>query len=291
MSRGICPTVVALAVTFVCAPSATASTQIGSTFPPISNCNLATWLHSGQPTGSHAVPFSGVITSWSFQAASTAPDLNFKVTRPTSGGNHVIVGESGVKDTVPSTLNTFPAQIPAQAGDLIGYHTATPGNCKSFVAGYTIGFYASLDDPTVGSEKSFGSLMGQRLDLSATLEPDADGDGFGDETQDQCLGQAGPVNGCPEPPAGDSNAPSAQITKGPKHKTKKKTATFEFTGTDTRAIAGFQCSLDGGAFASCTSPHTVKVKRGKHAFEVRAVDEAGNFGAPASDSWRRKKKK
>jgi subtilisin-like proprotein convertase family protein len=96
----------------------------------------------------------------------------------------------------------------------------------------------------------------------------------------------------PAPPAPpDTSSPNATITKGPKDKTKKKTATFEFTGTDTRAIATFQCRLDNGAFAACTSPFTVKVKKGRHNFQVRAVDEAGNVGSAAKDDWKVKKKK
>jgi hypothetical protein len=99
-----------------------------------------------------------------------------------------------------------------------------------------------------------------------------------------------------EPPPEDGNAdtspPDTTIAKGPKAKTKKKTATFEFTGADARAIAGFECSLDGAAFASCTSPHTVKVKKGKHTLSVRAVDTAGNVDAsPATGSWKVKRKK
>ena len=122
------------------------------------------------------------------------------------------------------------------------------------------------------------SLAATRVNVSAILEPDCDGDGFGDETQDSDLSSC------------DPNAPTATITKGPKDKTKKKTATFEFSGTDTRAIAGFQCSVDSAPFATCTSPHTVKVKKGKHTFEVRAVDLAGNVGRPVSDAWKVKKK-
>jgi large repetitive protein len=95
----------------------------------------------------------------------------------------------------------------------------------------------------------------------------------------------------PQPDPSDSVAPNTQITKGPKDKTKKKTATFEFAGTDTRAVAGFECSLDGAPFATCASPHTVKVKKGRHTFQVRATDQAGNVGAPASDSWKRKKRR
>ena len=36
-----------------------------------------------------------------------------------------------------------------------------------------------------------------RTNVAARLEPDADHDGYGDETQDKCLGTAGTFNGCP----------------------------------------------------------------------------------------------
>ncbi len=110
----------------------------------------------------------------------------------------------------------------------------------------------------------------RRANIAATLEPDADGDGFGDDTQDACPTSAATNNDC-APPA-------ATITNGPKDKTQKKRATFEFTGADARAVASFQCSLDGGTFAPCTSPRTVKVKKGKHTFQVQAVDQAGKYG-------------
>lgn len=63
------------------------------------------------------------------------------------------------------------------------------------------------------------------------------------------------------------------------------------SGTDARAIASFQCSLDGSDFAACTSPYTVKVKKGNHIFKVRAIDGAGNVGSYASDQWKVRKKK
>ncbi len=96
----------------------------------------------------------------------------------------------------------------------------------------------------------------------------------------------------PAPPAepGDTNPPDTQITKRPKDKTKKKTAVFEFSSSE--AGSTFECSLDGAQFAPCSSPDTLKVKKGKHSFEVRAKDAAGNVdGSPASDSWKVKKKK
>jgi hypothetical protein len=96
----------------------------------------------------------------------------------------------------------------------------------------------------------------------------------------------------PEPEAGDAGAPETTIAKGPSGKTKSKSATFEFNGTDARVVSGFECKLDTGAFAPCTSPFTVKVKKGKHTFQVRATDAAGNVDpTPATRSWTVKKKK
>jgi hypothetical protein len=99
------------------------------------------------------------------------------------------------------------------------------------------------------------------------------------------------VEPSPQPEPLDSAPPNAAITKAPKDRTKKQFATFEFTGTDARAVSGFQCGLDGEAFRGCSSPMTYKVKKGKHTFQVQAIDQAGDIGAPATDTWKRKKKK
>jgi DNA-binding beta-propeller fold protein YncE len=94
--------------------------------------------------------------------------------------------------------------------------------------------------------------------------------------------------------AADTAPPDTQIGDGPKAKVKtkkrKKKATLEFSSTE--AGSTFECSLDGGAFEPCTSPHTEKVKKGKHSFEVRARDAAGNVDpTPASYDWKVKRKK
>jgi len=94
--------------------------------------------------------------------------------------------------------------------------------------------------------------------------------------------------GAPLP--GDATPPDTTITKHPKDKTKKKKAKFEFTSSEPGST--FLCSFDGDPFAACTSPESEKVGKGKHAFDVVAVDPAGNKDAtPAEDSWRVKKKK
>src|SRR5690606_35018821 len=66
-----------------------------------------------------------------------------------------------------------------------------------------------------------------------------------------------------------------------------KAATFRFQASEPNVT--FTCSIDGGRFAPCTSPVTVRRMRlGRHAFAVRAVDAAGNVEArPARKRWRR----
>ena len=83
--------------------------------------------------------------------------------------------------------------------------------------------------------------------------------------------------------------PETRLDSGPKRKTKKKKATFEFSTTSVGAT--FECSLDDKAFAACTSPLQVKVKRGKHEFRVRAVLGGGAHGSPAQHRRAGKKPK
>ena len=91
-------------------------------------------------------------------------------------------------------------------------------------------------------------------------------------------------------PGADTTPPETAITGQPKSKTKKKKATFEFTSTEPGST--FECSLNGAPLTPCSSPITVKGKKGKNTFVVRARDAAGNVDAtPATYTWKVKKKK
>jgi hypothetical protein len=84
--------------------------------------------------------------------------------------------------------------------------------------------------------------------------------------------------------AADTDPPETTIAKGPKRKTGKRKAKFEFTADEP---GGFECRLDDGDFAPCGSEAQFKVKRGKHTLEVRALDTAGNVDpTPASHRWK-----
>jgi hypothetical protein len=83
----------------------------------------------------------------------------------------------------------------------------------------------------------------------------------------------------------DTIAPDTAITSGPAAVTNKTNASFKFTSTEKGGT--FACSLDGGAFAACTSPSSYNgIALGNHTFQVRATDAAGNTDpTPASYNW------
>ncbi len=90
----------------------------------------------------------------------------------------------------------------------------------------------------------------------------------------------------------DQTAPMANITANPPTITNSTAATFSFTGVDpvsngvSSGINHLQTEVDGGVFATATSPQTFTgLAAGSHTFEVEAVDNAGNVSTPASDTW------
>jgi hypothetical protein len=82
----------------------------------------------------------------------------------------------------------------------------------------------------------------------------------------------------------DATAPETTLAARPASRTTATAATFTFSANE---AAAFQCKLDAGVFASCSSPRTqTGLARTAHSFEVRAVDAAGNVDpTPAIHRW------
>jgi hypothetical protein len=83
----------------------------------------------------------------------------------------------------------------------------------------------------------------------------------------------------------DTVAPQTSIRTKPKAKTAARTAKFAFKS---EAGVKFECKLDKAGWKACRSPITYKkLKPGKHTFQVRAKDAAGNVDkSPAKFGWR-----
>ena len=84
----------------------------------------------------------------------------------------------------------------------------------------------------------------------------------------------------------DTAPPETTITMGAPHRTHKTELEFEFDSSERSST--FRCRLDEGRWKPCESPKRIaQLARGKHRFQVRASDAAGNPDpTPAQDRFR-----
>jgi hypothetical protein len=199
------------------AAPAVGSVTIGQTFVPEEAFGgSGTFIQTSTSDDSYVVPSNGVVTSWSFQAGTDpTPPMKLKMFRAAGGDDYTTVGQSQLVTPAPNVLNTFLTQIAVKAGDVPGhfYTDSTFGfrEGAGFNAEYNDGDPGTpgLDAPP-GTTITYTFDAGDQIDLSAVVEPDADHDGSGDETQDAC-----PTN-----PATQGSCP-AQLTKKKCKKRKK----------------------------------------------------------------------
>lgn len=110
----------------------------------------------------------------------------------------MITGQSDLQAPAPNTLNTYSTRLPAQTGDLIGlYQSSKNAACGVYTPGYFARYVADTDVPPSPNPIDFQPISGFKLAIRAFLEPDADHDGFGDETQDACPSNPAAQGACP----------------------------------------------------------------------------------------------
>jgi hypothetical protein len=133
-------------------------------------------------------PVSGVITRWRIKSASFGQSVTLRVLRlddPFGGTTTGIA--TGNPQILSLPVNTFTSRIPIKAGQMIGVNAS--GNPKIVQDG-GLGVNILRISPTLndGETRDPGGAVNAKgtLALNADVEPDADGDGFGDETQDGC---------------------------------------------------------------------------------------------------------
>lgn len=285
------------AVAFLLLPSsASAEVTIGSDLEPAAaqgnSCTSfpCTVANLSLPGADSTSPINGVVVRWRIRPVATDPDtqVNLGLIRPAGTGGFTMVSESQTRTitVADDTQLTFATRQRIRAGDHIGL---TSGDLilATAIAGPTAQ-YAQWSPPLGGTPRSPTSSPGQELLLNADVEPDADADGFGDETQDDCPSAPGPRNGC------ETTPPETTITERPTQKvrTRKRKQKVRFKFVSSEPGSDFRCVVDDEPPVGCGSPHKEKFKRGKHSFAVQAVDSADNADpTPAAVEFRVKRKK
>ncbi|HYG96771.1 MAG TPA: hypothetical protein VD741_06640 [Solirubrobacterales bacterium] len=160
---------------------------------------------------------SGVITRWSIHDATGADPGELpqalQVYRKGPGPNaFTLVNQTAQTPLVPG-FNSVPARLPVQAGDRLGIYSSVAAMYCEGEDGDLIG-YNEEGPLKVGDTRTFDEDAPYRIPVRATIEPDADNDGFGDETQDGCPQSAAVQAACPPVPVALAFATGKQIRKG-----------------------------------------------------------------------------
>ena len=290
-------TLAAIALGVSLPASAGSAVIVGQTFTPTSACSSPiTILQSGSPADDrqYRVQARGVLTSWSYQAPAQVIPIRFKVGNRLSGDSFQIDAQSQTETPVANRLNRFTdISIPVEPGDVIGLFfqaSETEVMCGRATLDYNFHFLDAHVAP--GPARPWSAGEGLQLNVAASLEADADADGFGDETEDGCPTNAAIQGPCPAGQPGlqldqpDNDPPETSIIKPAPKKLFGHRVKFRFIAYEPQAR--FQCKLDAKRYRRCHSPKSIKhLDAGWHKFKVRAIDQAGNVDpSPAKDKFK-----
>ena len=218
-------------------------------------------------------------------SACTSP----KTIGPLSSGSHTFsvraTDMSANTDSTPASrtfiVDTVSPNTTIESGPLEGSTTADTTPQFGFSASESSSFQCSVDGggfSSCSSPKQIGPLGNGAHTFQVRATDDA---GNTDSTP---ASRSFTVDTSSPP---DTTPPDTEIDSGPAagSTTSDPTPTFGFSANEPGS--SFQCKIDGGSFASCTSPHTTAtLANGSHTFSVRATDPSSNTDAsPASRTF------
>jgi len=175
---------------------------------------------------------TGVITSWSVRRASGTVALRVLRGRPGESMPNELhatnVDESLDRTGSGSdTAQSFDTRLPVKAEDYIGI-TLVAGSSIGNFSGPGDQIFEVAGDPNLANVDNTTPENFEPL-LSATVEPDADGDGFGDESEDACPSSAATQGACPVagvPKGGGGVKPPVSTAATTKVRLGSRSATF-----------------------------------------------------------------
>ena len=169
----------------------------------------------GIPT---VLPVRGVVVRWRVLGIPTFDrEFQLRVLAPNSSGGYTVAGSSAA-GTLPKNISaeagaigSFATRLPVPAGGYVGIATGPTFTIPSLVSGPPGTAMSKLADGANGTNYSgLPATAANVVGYDADIEPDVDGDGFGDLSQDSCPTAASVHGGtCPPPAAGDPPASSS----------------------------------------------------------------------------------
>jgi hypothetical protein len=188
----------ALAAALTAPPGAAAATLVGSdlaysaVFPQTGPAGGQTY-HNPDPDGGldASSPVDGVVTKWRVKLnaglGSPSGSIAFRILRP-MGTLHQGVGRSAAEtpSTTQSGIFEFNTRLPIRQNDEIGLDLNAGAN-RTFISnpgGHVYRFTAPALEENGTPRSSTAYQSGSDVLVQAVVEPDADEDGLGDETQD-----------------------------------------------------------------------------------------------------------
>ena len=196
----------ALAISLLAATGASAAVEFGDTCSGTDTAPgvyTVTTLAAPPAAIPSTAPVSGVITKVKVQIVSGFPLVvpqQVKLLRSAGGNSFTVINQTELQSGAGVTVAN--ARMPVQVGDRLGLHTPpfTFGS-ETFHTFYcdevpgSLG--AAFGNVPPGATASFEPATEGRAPVAAIIEPDADNDGFGDETQDACPQSATTQAVCP----------------------------------------------------------------------------------------------
>jgi len=201
--RGMLGTLVAAVAIFLVGTfTATAAAEVGDRC--IANDKVPGWTVAVLNNGANG-PFPPeltdpehwtVITRWRTELKAGIGPVQQQLVALQLAGEKLSrkIGESGV-ETLVDGRNEFATRIPVPPYTRIGLH----GPVQTLFCGEEEGHLAGVFDKPfgLGETQAYEYLDGGGVPAIAFTEPDADGDGYGDQSQDQCFGLPAFHEGCP----------------------------------------------------------------------------------------------
>lgn len=179
-------------------------------------------------------------------------------------------------DTIAPATPTGLTATPSQSGIALAWNN----NTEQDLAGYNI--YRS--DTAGGVFTKLNSSLLAASQYSDTAAPAGQYSYYRVTAVDKSGNESRPATDSTRRPAPDTTAPTVTIDSGPRGTVRSRSAAFGFHASESGVK--FECRLDGGVFAGCSSPKSYTgLRDGRHVFFVQATDAAGNRSRLAYRVW------